>query len=120
VSVPIEQWGRDHKSMLLYIEHCCVDCGGNPALERMRCDPDLHPGLAHRASRASRGVKYPTRLAGGAKLENHDDWSCIEDMEELGLVVNTGTGIHPKWKLTDNGWALAWEYRRQLAERNGN
>lgn len=112
MTISIKEWGRDHVSTLLYVENRCVDQGGKPAIEHMRCDPARHPGLAHRGSE---GKPSPTRLAQGV-LENHDDWDCIDDFEAWGLLRNTGTGIHPVWKLTELGWAVAHALRRARAE----
>lgn len=44
--VPVEMWGKDHWSTFGYIETRCVDHDGVPDREHMRCDTDLHPGLA--------------------------------------------------------------------------
>ena len=63
--VPVEQWGRDHYSTLLYVEACAVDAKGRLEHDRMRCNRSRHPimydahvdallaeaGLARRARR---------------------------------------------------------------------
>ena len=80
-AVPVEKWGVDHWSTLMYIEAMCVDNGGIIKNEKMRCNARLHRHFAHDHD----GSKYPTRLAEDEKLENHDDWSCLEDFVALGL-----------------------------------
>jgi hypothetical protein len=110
-AVPIRHWGRDHWSTLAYVgqrqEH-----KGNMRVEHMRCDPSIHPGLAHRGSR---GNPAPTRLKGGTTIQPHDDWSCIDDMELEGLVTVEGTGIAPIVILTDKGWQLWFQLQRHIA-----
>ena len=106
------EFGSDHWSTLIYIETRCVDHKGLPDRENMRTDRTLHPGLAHRGSSG----KFPTRLRGGVLLADHDDWSCLEDFEFYGILNNVGTGINPRYVLTERGWALAHALRRRLAE----
>lgn len=86
--VPIELWGKDHWSTLAYLETRCVDHGGIIHLPQMRCDNARHPMLAH--VRNLGPSKCPTRLADGVDLENHDDWDCVFDMIEVGLLKMTG------------------------------
>ena len=108
-SVPIEKFGKDHWSTLLFLETCAVDNKGNINGDRMRCDIDIHPGLGNRCSNAPgmRRVKYPTRLKDGYELPNHDDWSCFEDLCAYGLVVWEGTGVNPMVSFTDEGRKVA-------------
>jgi len=104
--VPIEKWGQDHWSTLAYLESVCTDCDGLIDPLKMRCNPDVHPDLAHGGS-----GKSSTYLANGEKLDNHDDWSCCEDFLHYGLI---------EWKdeeegiifLTISGAALAFMLRR--------
>jgi len=113
--VPIERFGKDHWSTLAYIETRIVDHGGEPGKEHMRCDPDLHPGQTNSANRLGGKTKYATRLAGGEVLGNHDDWSCIEDMEAHGILENIGTGAQPIYRLTDYGMIVANALRNHKA-----
>ena len=85
MAIPIEDFGRDHWSTFAYIETCVVDCGGRVAKERMRCIHKRHPFFAHRGGDAS---AYPTRLRGGRKRNEHDDWDCLDDIEVAGLIEN--------------------------------
>lgn len=133
--VPREQWGRDHESMMRFIETVVVEDGG--ALRatdhaRLRCNPNVHPGFATGQQEGfwrgaeergeEPGLRYGTRLKGHTSATpnvqaNHDDWSCLEDFEREGLVENVGTGARPVWKLTEEGWAYAHGLRRERAER---
>jgi len=90
-----EEWGRDHWSLLSYLETRCVDYGGLLAIPHLRSD----------------GERYPTKLRDGS-AEGHNDFDCIDDLEAAGLIVNLGTGINPKIELTDNGWSISSILRR--------
>lgn len=106
--IPIEKWGSDHWSTFAYIETRCVDHDGAPDVRHMRCDRDLHPQFSHAG--CDNGTKYPTRYKGG-ELADHDDWSCMDDCELVGLVENKGTGLHRVYKLTALGKLIAGQLR---------
>jgi hypothetical protein len=124
MAIPMEQWGKDHWTTFAYLETCAVDNKGVVGREQMRCDPDIHPGLANRANSLFR-TKYPTRLKGyfkpdGTKDESvvvadHDDWSCFEDMVAAGLMEWNGTGINPVVKFTPEGHKIAGQLREHRA-----
>jgi hypothetical protein len=86
--LPISEWGQDHWSTLVYLETCAVDGRGIVNNNRMRCNPRLHREFMSTAPGAYTGEpnKYPTRLANGCIQNDHDDWSCLEDMVAAGLV----------------------------------
>lgn len=113
--------GRDHDSTMRYIETRCVDYGGVPAAAQMRTWPG-RPARGDVRGMAGRGgggdKKYPTRLADGTELHEHDDWDCLNDFEAAGLLVWEGTGLNPIIKLTDRGWRFAGLLRRRVAEKN--
>lgn len=111
--IPIEKFGKDHWSTLLYVESCAVDRGGRLDDRKMRT--------------YQYGAKkhYHTYLANGeiCEDEKHDDWSCLQDMCYAGLLYE------PEWgefelkhtstidvKLTDYGWYIAGRLRRHRAE----
>lgn len=131
-AVPIAKWGKDHWSTFAYIETRCVDNEGVPNREHMRCDPKTHPGLTNSANLSLPGPASPTRLKGyfvkrtqgighdidpTQSLPGHDDWSCCDDAESAGLMINIGTGINPVFKLTDLGRQIADQLR--LHKSNG-
>lgn len=119
--VNIERFGKDHWSLFAYIEYICVN--GNNGLgkiqrNRVRCNSSKHPLL-------SAGIKwedsYSTRLSGffeypfnadiekscatGFQILGHDDWDCIDDLNNAGLIeiVSFANGIV---KLTEKGIAV--------------
>lgn len=123
-AVPIVKWGKDHWSAVAYIETRCVEYGGVPNREHMRCDPKTHPGLTNSANISLPGPASPTRLKAYFKgkeidktqvIEAHDDWSCLEDAESLGLLINIGTGINPVFCLTELGRKVADQLRAHKA-----
>jgi hypothetical protein len=111
--IPVEQWGSDHWSTFGYIETRIVDHKGVADRHHMRCDPTLHPQFAHEGCRM--GPCSPTRLAGGATRDRHDDWSCLDDEEAAGLLENEGTGLHRIYRLTERGRAIADALRAHKA-----
>jgi hypothetical protein len=48
---------------------------------------------------------------------NAEDLVFANEYEDSGHVVNHGTGINQRWRLTDSGYALAARLRRDRAER---
>lgn len=114
--VPMELWGKDHLSTLLYIESRAVDGGGKPKIAQMRQWPG-HPRRGWEGGGMPSGpTAHPTRLKDGSGLSNHDDWDCVSDMEAAGLVEWHGTGLQPIITLTDYGWLVAGALRRHRAE----
>jgi len=102
--IDISRWGKDHWSTLLYVESRVVDQGGSIKDDHLRKD----------------GNEYPTRLAGGAALVGHNDYDCLEDLEAARVIEHTGgTGLHPIYSLTDEGWRVAGLVRRWKAEGKG-
>lgn len=117
VATELAKWGRDHWATFAYLETRIVDHDGVPDYERMRCDPRVHPGLAR--GRMPKGLnwdEYGTRMVDGTKLTRHDDWSCLDDAELLGLIENIGTGVNRKYKFTESGYVVAGAIRRYLQE----
>ena len=82
-AIPPTDWGRDHWSTLVFLEMMTVDNMGLVQVPHMRTDPDVHPKYVYHTTKK----RYPTRLQGGKKLSGHDDWSCMEDMIDAGMMV---------------------------------
>ncbi len=118
--IPVDRWGKDHWSLVAYLECRAVDHKGEIDKERMRCDADLHPGLvgmrcAPPFSKLKK-VKFPTILKDGKQLRNHDDWSCAYDLERAGLIELRGTGINPIVVFTEKGFEIAAVLRKHKAK----
>lgn len=110
------KFGRDHRSLLLYIETRVVDNLGRLQKQHLRCNPRRHVQFAHEGGWND---EHSTRWATGVEpIKGHDDWDCIDDLVDAGLVIWDGTGTSPVFKLTDLGWMWAHRLRRERAERN--
>jgi len=96
-----DRFGKDHWSMLAYVE-TCVDGSegvGQMSRKKLRCNSATHPLNAHMSSWDRR---WGTKLAGyfsfadradvdksvsaGLMLPDHDDWDCLVDLEAAGYV----------------------------------
>jgi hypothetical protein len=83
----IDQWGKDHWSTLAYIESRCVDHGGVLKNANMRTHVGRHPLFVARGfGTPGDGSRYPTIHKGG-EMADHDDWDCLYDMVQAGLIV---------------------------------
>lgn len=111
-AIPIDRFGRDHWSALLYIETRCTDHRGVLYKPHMRCNQARHPFLAHEIDGTS-----PTRLANGELLHDHDDWDCADDLVGAGLIEWNGTGVHPVFAMTDAGREKCAALRKERQER---
>ena len=133
-STPVEQFGKDHWSMLAYVEQCCVD--GRDGLgtidrRRVRCNQNTNPMLAAvYSSDTAWKLQYSTRLAGffdfegrndpekaiaaGLQLRDHDDWNCLEDLEAAGYVEVLSL-VNGVVKMTEKGCGVAAKIRAHKA-----
>ena len=102
--ITIEKFGKDHWSLIAYIETCAND-GDESNLakldkQRLRCNPARHPLL--NVNQTQWKESYGTRvrvgfedvknlspqelIARGFILPEHDDWDCLDDLEAAGLI----------------------------------
>jgi hypothetical protein len=105
--IPISQWSRDHWSLLGYV---AAMFDGELNRERMRCNHDKHPFMAHRGGWDD---ACSTRLREGFVI-GHDDWDCMEDLESEGLVAIQSM-INCRVRLTEKGNQLAFRLREHKA-----
>ena len=103
--ITIEQFDKDHWSLLLYIETRIHNYQGILDIYHMRIkNPTIRSGWKS---------EYGTRLFGYwsednttnslLRLPNHDDYDCLDDLEAEGLIKNIGTGIRPVCLITVKG-----------------
>ena len=120
--IPMSEWGHDHWSTIAYLETICVDNHGMIENPKMRCNPYIH-SMFGEIEPSPRQIQYPTRLK-NREVSNHalrasyahDDWSCLEDMIQEGLL---DAEIHEKYtgynevriKLTPMGIRIAHQLR---------
>lgn len=96
--IPVESWGRDHNSTLLYAETRAVDHGGKLA------ETDPHMRMSRR---------YPTRLGNGVLVIGHTDYDCLTDAQAAGFLTYEDGVV----TFTDEGWTYVHALRRKKAER---
>lgn len=112
--VPITLWGRDHWSTLAYLDSKIV----NGAYMRMQLDPRMRAGRRHYRMlwEASRSLprsrkygmgnavvmedKYGSRLNDGTYAVGHDDWHCVQDFANEGLLTVDVEALEPNVKFT--------------------
>lgn len=84
--IATDKWGVDHWSVLTYVYTCAIDRAGMLDNRRMRTNLRIHRTLAGvHFGRAIDGGDHATRVKGG-EVQEHDDWSCLEDACAAGLV----------------------------------
>lgn len=85
---PIERFGKDHWSLLAYIETCCVDHAGRIDYRRIRVNPNTHPMLAiGQFSPRKWEPTYSTILNDSTLIYGHDDVDCLDDLEKAGMIT---------------------------------
>jgi hypothetical protein len=97
--IPVEAWGRDHNSTLLYAETRAVDHGGCLSAT----DPHMRVGR-----------KYPTRLPNKVEVHGHTDYDCLADAQAAGFL--TWDETEQIVRFTDDGWTYVHSLRRERAE----
>lgn len=110
--IDISVWGKDHWSLLAYLEIRAVDYSGTIDRKHMRTNPETHPHLIW--IKGYWESKYSTRLKKGF-IGGHDDWDCMDDLEKAGFLENKGTGFHRVVAFTRNGLRLAYKLREHKA-----
>ncbi len=101
-------FGKDHWSLLAYVETRCVDDKGKLDKRHLRCNPKGAHSI-HAVNANILGPRWEptwgTRIKGG-QLDQHDDWCCLEDLEAAGYVEIT-SAVNAFVKLTKAGVAMA-------------
>jgi hypothetical protein len=132
--VPMSEWGKDHWSLLAYVEYLCVNSGDHKGVignERLRGNPTRHPELCTSWQKRETPQPYPygTRLKKGS-IDWHDDWDCLFDLEMTGLVATENfldykykSSLHSAAKgvtvvITEKGMEIASELNKHKAKGN--
>jgi len=114
-----KDFGKDHWSLLAYIETRCVDYKGTLDMAHLRVkNPAIGLGSYHAPYQRSKWKsEWGTRLAGyfkedgskdeGRQIKRHDDLDCFDDLEDAGYIKNTGTGLNPACNMTKLGSQVA-------------
>lgn len=128
--VPVTDFGKDHWSLLAYVECRCVDNDGELDKRHLRCNEKGHFRL--HAVNASAGLggwqsSYGTRLKGywttqdgkttthaDRQLLQHCDWACLADLEAAGYI-EVLSAPNAEVALTKSGFAMAGLLRAHKA-----
>lgn len=107
-NIPMNLWGKDHWTTLAYIETVMVDCGGFQIGRdaRMKSNRRHFRVMAEQCPKPKRVGANPglaivmqnehsTKLNDGSTIYGHDDWCCIQDMAEAGLLTLHQHEIEP-------------------------
>jgi hypothetical protein len=115
--IPINKWGKDHWSLLGYLFVRQID-GQMIKHENLRCNGKEHPLLyQNKRTICEWKSSYGTRLNDKTQLDEHDDWDCLDDMENEGLVDIISL-INGFYKLTDKGINIGKELMAHKAKGN--
>lgn len=122
--VPLRLWGKDHWSMLGYLECVATENAGflvcyDPRMRHGRRHFRIMPAVGGRRGRGSqaRGVcmdpLYGTRLNDGRYIPTHDDWHCVQDFAKAGVLTVGPESVEPGvlLHLSEYGKALAGALR---------
>jgi len=130
-NIPIEKWGRDHWSLVAYLDCRCADNNGTINGAHLRHHPKrparIGSDMAGRATSRNWKPEYDTRIAGfydpsktePRQLADHDDIDCLEDIEKAGIIENHGSGLFPLIKFTEMGHVVA-NHLREHKRDGGN
>lgn len=117
--IKMSKWGKDHWSLLAYLEAMCVDGTdgvGTIDFLKVRVNPARHPKLLGKPMVAARTWQdsYGTRLVGKV-LPTHDDIDCLADLRRANLVdvIDLQEG---SVQLTERGKDYALALRRHKME----
>jgi len=106
----LNQFGKDHWSLLIYVEYRAINHKGALDMKHLRIkNPAILNGMIPQQWKPEWG----TRLYGywnkdgsanqQLKLPDHDNYDCLDDLENADLVKSFGTGINPAFLLTKKG-----------------
>lgn len=96
-----EVFGKDHWSLMAYLGYLAAN-NMNIQNNKMRCNNTKHPLLAW-ADHVVWDDSYSTYLKDGSQIPSHDDWDCLNDLEQLNFVEVISL-INGAFKLTDMGF----------------
>jgi hypothetical protein len=106
-----KEFGKQHWSLLAYIETQVVDRSFPIDHRRMSCN-EKKRGISNGAP-FGWDNKYSTENNKGEQLIlGHDDIDCFEELESEGYIKNQGTLLNMYPSITDKGWKACAELRK--------
>lgn len=119
--VPMNEFGKDHWSLLGYVETRCVDHRGELYKRHLRVNERRHP--VHSVNpgkwRSSHGTRLrsffePTTPGLHRQISAHDDIDCLDDLEHAGLIrIQSAANLIVS--LTERGLIIAAKLRSHKA-----
>ena len=110
--VELESFGKDHLSLLLYVESRCVDNNRVLDMDNLRVNTTTHPLIGGNPYR--RREKWTenngTLLNTGERLADHDDIDCLDDLDNAGLIEIISL-VNGFMSMTDKGNELVSKIR---------
>jgi hypothetical protein len=79
----VRQFGKDHWSLLAYVETRVVDHKGVLDIRHLSCNPKTHAMYSHSGGWSD---EYSTRLKKGVAKGN-DDYDCLDDLQHAGYIT---------------------------------
>jgi hypothetical protein len=97
----IESFGKDHWSLMAYLGYLASN-NFNIDRRRMRCNEVKHPLLNGKPSHLKWDDSYSTHLKSENIIVGHDDWDCLDDLEDHDFVniISLANGV---FLLTEKG-----------------
>lgn len=109
----VSDFGKDHWSLLAYVEYRCMNHNGVLDLKHLRI---MNPVLRTQSSSLMEKdwqPEYGTRLHGywnadgttnkELLIDDHDDYDCLDDLENAGFIKIIGSALNPACELTIKG-----------------
>ena len=115
--VKIEDFGKDHWSLLAFFETQVVEKKNTIVVRRIRIN-DVRRGYSN-GNNLSWKDSWGTRFKDGTMNPIHDDIDVMNELEAAGFCVNLFTELNPIINLTERGFAVIADIRKHKA-RGGN
>lgn len=109
----MNNWGRDHWSLLAYFETVAVDYNGKVDVSRIRTNSTKRGYSNGNITSQDWQDTWGTRMKDGDILDTqHDDIDVMNELEEAGLVKNVSTELNPIIEITERGWEVVGKIRK--------
>lgn len=116
--IPVANWSKDHWSMMAYMNSVMTDTGSgfqvgydprmthgrrNYRVMRGDCPNPLRPNPTNIAGPVM-DEQYSTRIVEDdgtrSAIKGHDDWSCVQDFANAGMLTQSVDDVEPAVFLT--------------------
>ncbi len=108
----MNNWGKDHWSLLAYFETIAVDYNGKVDVRRIRINSTKRGYGNGNISSIGWQDTWGTKMKDGNIPDTqHDDIDIMNDLEEAGFVKNIFTEINPIIEMTEKGREVVGKIR---------